>query len=40
MYIYIEQVSASLMHTQVIVSSSGLNKVINVGTAASKIHHS
>lgn len=48
MYIYIEnmiflsflQQSASLMHTQVIVSRSGLNKVINVGTAASKIHHS
>ena len=29
-----------LMHTQVIVSSSGPNKVINVGTAATKIHHS
>lgn len=34
------QQSASLMRTRVIVSSSGPNKVINVGTAASKIHHS
>lgn len=28
------------MHTQVIVSGSGLNKVINVSTAATKNHHS
>lgn len=42
MYIYIDKkwFLSSLMHTQVIVSSSGPNKVINVDTAASKIHHS